>query len=88
MLTSVVSIVQVKTWRHQGRRADHLTLTDGLQTGDSDRRFPPEASTGILQPMPSNYRPILATTASTKTSAKSPTKAARPSCNYKTRSIF
>ena len=71
--------------RHQNLRADgllanHLTLTDGLQTGDSDRHFSPKASTGILKPMPSNHRPISATTASTKT--------ARVSCNCKTRSIF
>ena len=71
--------------RHRNLRADgllanHLTLTDGLQTGNSDRPFSPEASTGISKPIPSNYRPISATTASTKT--------ARLSCNGKTRSIF
>ena len=74
--------------RADGLLADHLTLTDDLQTGDSDRGFSPEASTSIFKPMPSNYRPISVTTASEKTSAKSPTKSARPSCNYKTISVF
>ena len=53
--------------RADGPLADHLTLTDGLHTGDSDRGFSPEASTSILKPMPSNYRPISVTTASEKT---------------------
>ena len=74
--------------RADGPLADHLTLTDGLHTGDSDRGFSPAASTGILKPMPSNYRPISVTTASDKTSAKSPIKAARPSCNCNTVSVL
>ncbi|MEE2874802.1 MAG: hypothetical protein VX893_18045 [Candidatus Latescibacterota bacterium] len=53
--------------RADGLLADHLTLTDDLQTGDSDRGFSPEASTSIFKPMPSNYRPISVTTASEKT---------------------
>ena len=74
--------------RADGLLADHLTLTDDLQTGDSDRGFSPEASTGILEPMPSNYRPISVTTASGKSSAMSPNKAARPSCNCNTVSVL